>query len=71
MFDTAKDGTTYTFFCAKYHDDHFFIKTLIDKKGVIHSVGRFTIQQLRELIGELPKPKNWFQLQLQKICVHT
>jgi hypothetical protein len=55
---TAKDGTTYKFISAKFHDEHFFIKVLVDKPEVVPYAGEFTIQQLRGMIGELPKKKS-------------
>jgi hypothetical protein len=54
---TAKDGTTYKFISAKYHDDHFFIKVFVDKPEVAPYTGEFTIQQLRSMIGEIPSPR--------------
>lgn len=64
----TKDGTTYKFISAKYHDDHFFIRALVDKPEVVLYAGEFTIQQLRGMIGELPKKKGGILEKLLGVC---
>ncbi|MGW8185548.1 MAG: hypothetical protein ACWGHO_05580 [Candidatus Moraniibacteriota bacterium] len=54
---TDKNGTTYKFISAKYHDEHFFIKVLVANPEIIPYTGDFTIGRLRDMIGELPKKK--------------
>jgi len=53
----AVDGTRYTFLYAKFRDDHFFLKTKVEKEGTKPTDNDYTLQQLRDMIGELPQPQ--------------
>lgn len=57
----AVDGTRYTFKFAKFRDNHFHIKTDIQKSSAEAGVeGEYTISELRAMIGALPqKPGEW------------
>lgn len=58
-FITA-DCTVYIFMFAKFRDGHFFLKTRIEKKETEPVEGEYTISQLRDMIGELPRSKTSF-----------
>ncbi len=51
---TAMDGTKYTFVSAKFRDDHFHIKTKVEKGEATPVEGEYTINELRGMIGSLP-----------------
>jgi len=52
----ATDGTRYTFLHAKYRDGHFFVKTRVEKEGAEPTEASYSLQELRDMIGELPPP---------------
>lgn len=63
----AGDGTRYVFLFAKFRDDSFYIKTLTESGDTAPVEGEYTIPQLREMIGELPKRrKSWIDKLLRR-----
>ncbi len=46
----ANDGTRYTFFSAKFRDEHFYIKVKMEKDNETPREEEFTVTQLREMI---------------------
>lgn len=53
----AQDGAKYKFLSAKWRDDHFYIRTLVEQpqEMVPPGVMEYTIAQLRAMIGPLPQ----------------
>ena len=65
----ANDGTKYTFFSAKFRNEHFYIKVKMEKDNETPREEEFTVTQLREMIGliETPNPIQRFVCILKKL----